>query len=145
MATLTVNGLAYTELYESINGATYVQGRYHAHGVPGMAPSAGAPIYRDVEVEFPGVDGIGVIRFGFRGRPLYMALCWVGTESYCQTTQKSDMDTLTQLARYSVTLPNGATFPGCRLFSDGPPSWFNLSGAVCCWQQIVVRQMSLSN
>mgnify|MGYP001591424000 CR=1 FL=1 len=141
MAYLVVNGSSYEPLTEAIPTAlALVQGVYYDPGRYGHAPVAGAPFYDEQDVTFDAIDGVWVVRKGFRFTPIFATLVLAGTPQYCNQTCKSLLASLRQLARYTVELPGTVQYEGCRLKESGTPTWENINGGCflvipCIWLQ----------
>jgi hypothetical protein len=122
-------------------------GTYYGHGPNfGPAPHEGPPMYQDTEVSFPGVDGVGIKRFGFRGRLIEARLCFVGESKLIVWGQKSILDNaVTPLASFAVQTPSGPSRPACRLVVGSGTSgqWEYLGGTMVLVVEYQFRQARL--
>lgn len=128
-----------------IDGPT--QGRYYATGEQGNPPYEGAPEYQDLEITLPGVDGIGIKRLGFRGRPIYVRMIFVGsTKTEAEFNKNYFFGLITPLASFSITLPGGTARPSCRIVhgSAGTGQWVDMGGKQCLLVDIQFKQMRLT-
>jgi len=95
-----------------VGGANAPSGnaKWYADGNYGDDPFETEPQYREVDCEYVGVfDGVGTNRMLFLGRMIFATLLFTGTEAQCRSQWASVHASLTQLARYTVALPNGAS------------------------------------
>lgn len=120
-------------------------GTYYDTGRYGPAPSAGAPFYDEQEISFDKVDGVYLVRKGFRHTAIFATLVIAGSPTYCNATCKTLLAGLRQLARYTVELPGGTTYPGCKLRDCGTPTWENMSGGCLLVIPCIWAQRSLAN
>jgi len=150
MGTLALAGASYADLTQSLGAATPLEGVYYALPPYGDAPCEDAPEYEDVQMSFPGVDGVGIKRLGFRGRNIRVTLVILGmTKANCEARKDTLFASLTPLARFSITLPGGTARPGCRLLPGGASSesWSSVGVPGATRNVLIVklnlRQMSL--
>ncbi|HEY3320883.1 MAG TPA: hypothetical protein VGP72_10500 [Planctomycetota bacterium] len=147
MSYLTASSCTFEPLPDGIivGPAHLDSGDYYDVGMVGTAPAAGQRMYDDAPVTFVGIDGVAHIRKGFRGMPIYATLVFAGSVNQCHTRCKNALDALSQQARYSVGLPDGATFQGCKLQNVGVPSWRNVSGGCLLFVPVTFIQLSDTN
>ena len=138
---------AWTNLGPAMGTDGPLKGKYYATGEYGNAPFEGAPEYQDLEITLPGVDGIGIKRLGFRGRPIYVRVVFVGADKTEAETEKNTFfNLITPLASFSITLPGGTARPSCRIVhgSAGQGQWQYMGGMYCLLVDMQFRQMRLT-
>lgn len=121
-------------------------GSYFATGEWGNPPQEGAPEYQDLEITLPGVDGVGIKRLGFRGRPIYARMAFVGdTKAGCETAKNDFFSNITALASFSITVPDGTARPSCRIVhgSASQGQWAYMGGKFVLLVDVAFRQMRL--
>lgn len=118
MPSLSVNSVSFASLPSGWSGGSLASGRYYSTGEFGVAPYAGRPVYAEDDIDFDGVDGTATRRRGFRYRPIQATLIWAGTLNYCQSTRDSDLAGFSQQNRYTIVLPDGNSYNGCKLAGD---------------------------
>jgi hypothetical protein len=124
-----------------------VKGHYYATPPFGNPPFEGAAEYQDLEITLPGVDGIGVKRLGFRGRPIYARLAFIGdTKAEVETDKNAMFAKFVALASYSIQLPGGTTRPSCRIVhgSAGRGEWQYMGGKFCLFVDVQFKQCRLT-
>lgn len=120
MGTLALAGSNFAD----IATACHLVGPYYALPPFGNAPMEGPPKYEEMQVTYPGVDGIGVKRFGFRGRDIFVDMCFKDTtKDGCETLKNAFFALVTPLASFSITLPGGTARAKCRMISGTPTGW----------------------
>jgi len=122
-------------------------GIYYCTGEFGNPPSEGAPEYQDMEISLPAVDGLGIKRMGFRGRPIFCRLAFVGTtKSQCETLKSNFFDTITTLASFTITLPGGTARPSCRIVHGSATTgqWTYANGVFMLLVDMSFRQIRLT-
>ena len=120
MGTLTIAGSSYSDI---ITGC-HEENVYYLIAPMGNDPVETAPIYEEQHVSYPGVDGMGIKRFGFRGRVISVEMAFLSTSKTNCETQKNDFHTaITALPSFGVCLPGGTTRAKCRLQSSSPIGW----------------------
>ena len=124
---LTINGQSFTAYGENAfaGGANApTAGQYFADRNYGNWPRVGAPIYKDEDIVLTGLyDGVGTVRKTLLGRTIAATLLIVGaSENNIRTTISTLQTAFSQLARYTIALPNGASYDGCKLVS-GMDDW----------------------
>lgn len=152
MGEMVINGEYFYELAEAfgpdsqgIDGPT--AGYYYATPPFGNPPYEGAAEYQDLEITLPGVDGIGIKRLGFRGRPIYARLAFVGlTKAQVEQNKNTMFDLWTQLASFSITLPGGTQRPSCRIVhgSASRGEWEYIGGRFVLFVDVAFRQYRLT-
>lgn len=150
---LTIAGYTYGELASAFSGVGINQGTtgpvdgvYFATGEWGNPPQEGAPEYQDLEITLPGVDGVGIKRLGFRGRPIYARLAFVGgNKATCEGYKGAFFDAITQLASFSITVPEGTARPSCRIVhgSASQGQWAYMGGKFVLLVDVAFRQLRL--
>jgi hypothetical protein len=122
LSTISTGGI------NSIYGGPY----YDDSRTYGPPPAFGPASFEDEPITYPGVDGVAFVRKGFRGRPIYATLIWAGSLYSVSSSMQGDMDNLTQLNRYQVTLPGGLALTNCRFVNGGQPTWVNMNNGCLC-------------
>lgn len=147
MATITINNQVFTSLPAGFTGplTRLAAGNYYAVGQFAPAPNADALTYDDRMVTFPGVDGIGIIRFGSRSQLIVATLLFAGSVAVCESGRETFYAAANQLARYTITLQGGTSFDGCRARSLRGTSWMNIDGQAICVVQAEFLKMSEDN
>jgi len=123
-----------------------VVGTYFATGEHGTPPYEGAPEYQDMEITLPGVDGIAIKRMGFRGRPIFCRMAFVGEDKDEAEVNKNFFFTLiTPLASFDVKVPGGTTRPSCRIVHGSASSgqWTYMGGKFVLLVDVQFKQMRL--
>ncbi|HEY3322070.1 MAG TPA: hypothetical protein VGP72_16505 [Planctomycetota bacterium] len=129
--TFSANGVTFQPLTSGINTAaiTLNPGTYYDNtGLFGIIPIDGSPQFEDMPVVFPATGGVRTVRMGFRGRPVYATLIFVGAPGVAEASLHSVLATLKAMNRYTVTLPGGTSIPNCKLTGEGQPHWQNCNG-----------------
>lgn len=149
---LEINGEYYDELarafgddFTGIDGPS--DGKYYCTGEHGNPPVEGAPEYQDMEITLPGVDGIGIKRLGFRGRPIYFRMAFIGeTKTIAERNKNEFFEELTALASFTVTVPGGTLRPSCRIVHGSAQSgqWAYWAGKMVLLVDVTLRQMRLT-
>jgi len=127
------------------NGAP-TAGTFYATGDFGNPPYEGPPQYQDLEITLPGVDGVGIKRLGFRGRPIFVRMAFIGlTKSDCETAKNDFYANITPLASFGVTLPGGTARPSCRIVHGSAENgqWVYWGGMMVLLVDIQLKQMRL--
>ena len=149
MGQITINGLTYKSLDECWGvGGRPLAGVYYSLDPFGEAPRASAPEYEELSVTFPGVDGVGIKRFGFRGRDIFITLCLIGADKAAVENQWLVINaSITQLNRFTIVLPGGTTFQGCKLVKGGGRliRHINFNNYILGIADLELRQLSVSN
>jgi len=136
---------AFTDAFNATNIAT--TGVYYA--VPRSGEFSGNPPYSvsrqyfETRIMIPGVGEVGTKRiypFGIKG--IYADIIFVGTKAQCETLRENTMSTFEQLKRYSIKMPDGPTFQGCKLDSVRKLRQVQMAGGniamicACQWTQL---------
>ena len=151
MANLTINGQAFgpfSALFVGGANAPTGNSQAYADGNYGDVPFESEPVYREQDVEYVGVlDGVGTIRTVWLGRYIYATLLFTGTVTQIRTNWATVHASAAQLARYSVALPNGATYAGCKLVNFDRPRFvdYYIGGIVVAAANVTLRQKSTAN
>lgn len=145
MAYFEANGLQFEPLPVGVSPTALVQGIYHDTGRYGPAPVASRPIYQDDPLSWPGVDGVVIVRHGFRGRLIFATLVFAGPLSFAHSEAKDTLETLASNTRYTISMPEGASYDGCKLQEAGQGSFINMSGGVLLFIPAIFNQFSLTN
>jgi len=150
---LTIAGYTYDELASAFSDVGVNQGIvgpadgvYFATGEWGNPPQEGAPEYQDLEITLPGVDGVGIKRLGFRGRPIYARMAFIGaTKADCETAKNAFFSAITPLASFSITVPEGTARPSCRIVhgSASQGQWAYMGGKFVLLVDVAFRQFRL--
>jgi hypothetical protein len=128
------------------------EGVYYA--CPNCGDASGDPPYDDARdymearVIVPGVGEIGTKRnIPFGTKRIYAELIFVGTKAQCETRRQSLMASFEQLARYTVSLPSGPSFNGCKMVggSGHKTKQMNIGGMVCMFCNFEFVQLSTTN
>lgn len=116
-STLTINGVTYTELTAAFAGGVTVPiaGNYYAVNPFGSPPLETAFTYDDKFIPYVGVfDAIGRKRVAPKGKIITAEMIVINaTKAGCMSTAAGQMETMNQLARYAISLPNGNTRNNC--------------------------------
>lgn len=147
--TWSIAGTAYKSLAEGFYtggnaGQTIAAGIYYAHGDIAPAPMESAPMYKELEVDFPGVDGVAIKRMGFRGRFIRGTLAFVyPTKAQVEAAKHSFFTTITALASFRVIIPGAGYRDNCRMVpgSGNPKSWLCLAGMHVLLVEVEFRQL----
>lgn len=150
MGQMIINGITVKSLDQcwTAVGGRPLAGTYYALEPYGEAPRASAPEYEELAVTFPGVDGVGIKRFGFRGRDVFATLCIIGADKAAVETAWTALSTsVTQLARYSITMPGGTVYQGCKLVKGGGrvTRFINFNTFIMGVVDLDFRQLSVTN
>lgn len=145
MGYFEAGGVQFAPLPEGVSPTLLVNGQYHDTGAYGQAPAAGAPFYKDVPIDFVDIDGVANVRHGFRGRMIFATLVWAGTLAYCHSQSKDDLEAMSANARYTIALPDGETFEGCKMIPPNPGKFENLSNGVVLVMPCLFIQLSETN
>jgi hypothetical protein len=122
MGELKVNGTTYNDLVTVDSAAN--DGPCYLIEPIGSAPMEGAPIYEESHVTYPGVDGMGIKRFGFRGRIITVDMGFLGgTKSKCELDKNTFHTSVSGLSSFAIQLPGGTNRQYCRLQSCSPIGW----------------------
>jgi len=92
-----------------------VAGIYYALPPLGNAPEAGDPIYDESRINIPGRDNTGMVRSGFVRQYIWADMVLIYSLASMGANKKNFLAGLRQLARYTITLPDGDSYNGCRL------------------------------
>lgn len=139
-----------------LDGATQLtcpaNGIFYALEPYGGAPVEGPPEYDEILVSYPGLDGVGRKRLGFRARKIHFDLMIVDeSASLCSVAARTLFDLITLLPRFTVSIEdNGGTSldrEGCILLrGTGTPSkWFTIGNKVILFLSLDFVQLSVSN
>jgi len=110
MAAWTVGAVSFADPLGISNAAGLVAGRYWLGNV-----RAGAPEFERRLYGFPGVDGLGVKRFGFRGRTIAGEVAYLQAGlAVLQAAFEADRAALADTL-FSTTLPDGAAHGHCQV------------------------------
>ena len=119
------NGVSFTELGACVPaGGCPPEGRYYSSdSSSGFGPP---PLFSSLEqdyreVTWPGVNGITTKTFGERGLMITASLVYIAASKVAAMAfLTSDFcTTFPQQARYTVTMPDGVDFGGCKLLRGG--------------------------
>ena len=122
--TFTANGVSFKSSNQICTGGCAYGGRFYSSDELsgfGSPPLVTSLEYEDREVVFPGVDDVGIKRFGRRTRTITASLIYVGaTKGATEAMIEADFKTaFVQLARYPIRMPGSTTYQGCRLIQGG--------------------------
>jgi len=145
MSYFEAGGQQFAPLPEGVTPTALVQGMYHDTGYFGPAPCAGAKIMKWVDVDFTDVDGVAQVEHGFRGRPIMAVLVFAGSLAWVDSNSKTTLDALKTNTRYTITMPGGTSYDGCKLIRPEPGKYFNLSGGVVQVVPCLFMQLSETN
>jgi hypothetical protein len=150
MPSISINSTSFSDFVSAfaVGSGEPSNGTYYA--VPPWAerPRAGFKTYQELPISFPGVDGVALKRMGFRGLVLACTLIAVGGNESAVGTRIDAVRTLTAgLARYSIVMPEGTTFEGCKLVSgSGQVSgWATMGSKTCAMIDLAFMQYSEAN
>lgn len=99
-----------------------------------------------MEITYPGVNGVALKRLGFRALKVNVELIIVGaTKAAVGTSKDTLLTSLSQLARYTITMPEGTSLPGCKYESGMMGPWMSFNGRFACLVPLTFRQYSKAN
>lgn len=128
--------------------STPTAGVYYAVPPMGEPGREGVPEYEEILASFPGVDGVGTKRLGFRARKIVFEIIIVGADrSACETSKNAIFDAATALARYSVKVEGGTERQGCKLVRGAgiPERSYTITDKICLVVPLVFIQLSETN
>lgn len=119
-----------------------VTGLYYALPPLGEPPEAGEPFFEDYRVSFPGRPFVGKVRSGEILTPIWADIILISALANLGATKKTLLRDLKQLARYTVTLPDGDSYDGCAIWDRLPrptrttiaPGFIALTYHSVCWE-----------
>lgn len=122
MGSLSIAGTSYSDIVTT-NNALLDGGCYLIEPI-GNSPVESAPMYEEQHVVYPGVDGMGIRRYGFRGRIIIVEMGFLGADkTSCETDKNTFHTSVSALASFSITLPGGTARTYCRLSNSQPIGW----------------------
>lgn len=133
---LTINGTTINPFVTAFAGnvTSPAAGNYYPDSRDpfGSPPTQGALQYDDRMIRFPGVYAIGIKRMTLTGRPIHADII-VSHTSKANTAGAANslLSSFNQLARYTITLPDGVSHPGCRLTNASEVHWFSVGTSIC--------------
>lgn len=147
MPSITINGAAYNDLTQAFAVGTDfpAAGIYYVLPPYGEPPNETARKYEELVISFPGVDGLGIKRLGFRGRLLRVQLLIAGaSKAAAETNHNTVCANVEGLARYDITLPGGTVRHGYRLVPGAlTQQWLpSIGGAFICLDTLNFLQCS---
>lgn len=147
---MVINGTSYASLATAFtNGVGQpASGTYFVTQPFGIQPREEDPQYDDILVGFAGVDGLGRKRMGFRNRKILVMLVTIGaTRTAVEASKTAILDSVTQLARFSVTVPGGVERQGCTLARGGADleNWVSIANKWCLVYALSFIQLSTTN
>ncbi len=112
-----VNGQEFRALDAAFPGGVCTAGTYWALPPIGIEPDHSGPVWTDTLIRFIGErTGIGRKRLNYELRYAWIDLVIVGTPAQVRASKKSLLNSLTDLPRYSIWLPDDvAAINGCTL------------------------------
>ncbi len=115
--TASVNGQTYNPVDLAFPGGVATRGIYWGLPPLGVEPDESGPVWNDALIKFIGArTGIGRKRLNYEMRYCWIDLVVVGTRAQVRADKKALLLSLTDVARYSVTLPDDvAAIQGCTL------------------------------
>jgi len=119
MAAWTVGSITYADPAGMSDAAGIVAGKYWHADVEVLTP-----VYERRLFGYPGVNGLAVKAFGYRGRIIRGAVIYFAANlAALRAAIEADRTALAN-ATFSTTPPNGSALPNCQLESlpDGPVS-----------------------
>lgn len=146
--TISINGTAYKGLDEFFVAGAVVAGIYYALPPLGNAPEAGQPRYDESRVNIPGRDWTAIVRSGKVALPIWADMVLIDTLANMGAKVKTFLAGLTQLARYTIILPDTSTYLGCRLMQQAPrPVRENISAGYVAvtYHNLCFEQLSDAN
>lgn len=127
MPTLSINGTSYTDFTQAFAGnlTSPAAGNYYAVPPWGRPPLESGFQYQEQHITFPGVlNAMGTKRIAFGPRTIHCELIIVATsKASAMSTAASRIASMNQLARYTITLPDGGSRPGCKYQSAQETDW----------------------
>ncbi len=146
---VAINGTSYADFSTAFAGAgsNPVAGIYYCLDPFGDPPREGPLEYDEMSVKFTGkLDGFGRKRMYWKGREIYVDLVVADTDDQAAETRKNTFfDTITGLARFSITVPGGTARPGCKLLSHVMGPWYTIGTCRCVVVKLLFLQMSTTN
>lgn len=145
---LAINGYSYPSLATLCVAGVPTAGIYYDVPDSGVEPEAGAPNYRESKVQISGRDSTVVVRSGFSDLQLMpVNLVLVATLANLGSAKKSLLAGFMQLARYTVTMPDGDSYDGCGCRGlVSTPSRVSLSGGlIALTLPLAFEQLSTTN
>ncbi len=148
MPNVTINSTPYANWYSGFSAGVLTAGVYYLDpgSKLGKPPSVGGKTYREFERVFPGVDGVGIVRNNFESLLIEIDLILVDSTRAGVGTKRAAIDILvTQLARYTITMPDGQAYQGCRCASMLERWNASVASKFCSLCSLSFRQRSFSN
>jgi hypothetical protein len=153
--TLTIAGSTFASLETGFTAGILAAGNYYPTGADsigmGGPPSVGEPASRRIKGGFPGQAGLFTKDFSGafigEGTPVYADLIFAGTEAQCRAAFEAARALFYAPPRYSIVLPNGATFQGCLLKPGGigRPRFDWINGTIVMFAPFAFEQLSATN
>jgi|SRR5579862_1976397 len=103
-----------------------------ADDLSGNPPYSTNRNYQETKIWIPGVPGVATKRrypFGIKG--IYADLLFIGTKAQAETLRENFMTLCEALNRYTITMPDGQIFNGCKLESAKKVLQTQINGSVC--------------
>lgn len=149
MPTLTINGTSYTDFLQAFvaNATTPAAGQYYAIPPWGKPPTEGSFQYQEQHITFPGVlDAMGTKRIAFGPRQISCDLIVVGASKAAAAGNAATLLTaMNQVQRYTISLPDGVSRPGCKLASAQQDDWvFGFANAYAVLLSCTFNQLQVS-
>ena len=144
MSTLTINAINYNswETAFAANAIAPTAGSYYCCGDIGSPPTESMPAYDDKQIKFPGVYAIGTKRLTYSGRQIHCELVCVGaSKAAAANAAASAMNSFTSLTRFTISLPDGVSRPGCKGQSANITKWEQFKGMYGCIVQAEFIQL----
>jgi len=132
MPVLTINGTNYSDFVQAFTGSSPAPGQYYALPPFGMPPLENIFQYQEQHITFPGVlNAMGTKRIAFGPRIISCELIVIGaSKAAAAGSAAALLLAMAQLQRYTITLPDGVSRPGCKYLNATEDSWvFGFLGA----------------
>ena len=142
MATMSINSTTFTGL--AAKAATLAAGNYYSTGGKyGQPPVAKEPEYDDIYIHHRGVDGRARDRGGFIGRNITANIIFASSTLAVHATAKSALEGFAQLNRFTISMPDGTSYPNCVFVGSTTPYFDNMDGKILLIYPCTFRQESL--
>ncbi len=133
-----------------VNNVGPTSGIYYAvprcNELSGNPPYTTNRNYNETRIFVPGVAEVGTKRiypFGIKG--IYADLIFAGTKAQCESLRESFMTACEVLARYTISMPDGASLNGCKFGGAKKTGQTQLNGIICMKCAFEWVQLGTSN
>lgn len=121
MAAFVAGSVSFSDLSSAPSSSGVNNGRYWR-----LQPNSGTPLYDRRQVTYPGMDGLFIKKFGYRGRIITLDALYIGS-SYDGVMAQIEADRTSLKNRlFTIDLPWGTSFDYCQLegFPDGRAAFY---------------------